>query len=104
MCSYLNKNNCKATNSICPYIYFCNKTLTWKESKTTPKDCKIKIDAENKKNKGRGYYKVIKERKGKLYINIDNEVCILDNPYKNEECPEFVRVSKNKLGEYYIKK
>lgn len=68
-----------------------------------PQSCKIKENADIKKVIGKGYYEVVKERKGNLYVNIDNEINIIKNPY-GEDWPKFVRVSKNKSGEYYIKK
>lgn len=101
LCEYVDKNICKLTKEICPYLYFCNKTLSWKESKNMPTNCKIKGKSVNIP---KGYYAVAFARKGLLYVNIKGVIYPLDNPYKNGEVPNFVKVQKNKQGDWIIKK
>ena len=102
MCEYVNGNKCKLTKESCPFMYFCNKTLTWKESNTTSKNCKIKEDSVNKPPKGT--YKIVFERKGNLYIDVNNEIKVVKNPYSKDEIPEFVKLQKDKLGKWFVKK
>lgn len=100
MCEYVNKNICSITKGVCPYVYFCNKTLSWKESKNMPTNCKVK---ENHSNIPKGCYSVAFERKGQLYVNIKGIIYSFDNPY-NDEIPKYVKAQKNKQGEWIIKK
>lgn len=100
MCEYINKNNCGITKTACPYMYFCNKTMTWKESKSMPKECNIKSQVVEIPN---GYYPIIFEKKGNLYININGVIEIIKNPFK-DNIPKYVKIYKNKQGNWIIKK
>ena len=100
MCNYvdLSKGKCKISLENCPYLYFCNKKMAYKESKAMPEDCPIKKRHEMPK----GYNKVVFERHGDLYIEVDNYTVIIKNPFNY--VPEYVKLSKNKQGKWYIKK
>ena len=62
MCNYVNieEDKCKITKNICPYLYFCNKTKSYKPNASMPSNCKIKQNFEVPN----GCYKVCFERKG----------------------------------------
>ena len=62
-----------------------------------PSNCKVKEQAEIPK----GYYKVCFERRGKLYIDIDNNVKIVPNPF--DYVPLYVKVTKYKNGNIKIR-
>lgn len=100
MCEYVDKNICNLTKENCPYLYFCNKTLSWKESKDMPANCKIK---EKTIDIPKGHYAVAFARKGLLYVNIKGIIYPLDNPYKDEEVPKYVKIQKNKQGDWIVK-
>ena len=99
MCNYVNLTNgqCQITKSTCPYVYFCNRLQTYKVLSSMPSDCKIKEKLEIPK----GYYKVCFERRGKLYVDIDNSVKIIENPYNY--VPLYVKVTKYKNGKIKIR-
>lgn len=99
MCSYLNLSNgvCNITNQSCPYTYFCNRTYTIQPSKNIPDNCKIKQNRECPI----GYYKVCFERRGKLYVQVNEYVELIDNPY--DFVPSFVKLTKLKNGNCKIK-
>ncbi len=100
MCDYvdLSKGKCKISLENCPYVYFCNRQMSYKESKDMPVDCLIKTKHELPK----GCNKVAFERHGELYIEVDNFIVIVKNPYTYT--PDYVKLGKNKQGKYYIKK
>lgn len=99
MCKYANmdKGMCDINNDICPFLYFCNKTKKYKQNKFMPKDCKIKEKAEIPI----GYYKVCFERRGNLYISIDEHIEIIENPF--DDIPTYVKVTKLKNGKIRLK-
>ena len=101
MCEYSFENKCKLTNGTCPYVYFCNKTMTWKESNSMPLECKVKAQNVQKQN---GKYLVAFEKRGYLYINIDGNIEVIKSPYKTGEAPNYVKAQKNKQGKWFIKK
>lgn len=98
MCEYNKLNKCLITNDICPYVFFCNKQNIWKPLKSMPTQCKIK----NKLMIPKGYYKVRMERKGYLFIDIDNITIKVKNPF--EDIPIFVKASKLKNGTWKLRK
>lgn len=98
MCEYVKDDICEITASQCPYIYWCNKINGWKANTAMPSNCKIKLNIEVPK----GYYRVREERKGYLYVDIDNQSIKIKNPFI--DIPLYVKVSKTKNGEYRIKK
>ena len=63
-----------------------------------PKQCKVALNQKVPK----GYHKVAFERKGKLYIEVDNILVVLPNPFDN--IPRYVKLYKNKSGEWHIRK
>lgn len=92
MCNYVRENQCAITAQICPYVYYCDKICAYKPSSAMPKECKVKQNAEVPK----GYYRVRDERKGWLYIDVDNETIKVKNPF--DSVPLYVKVSKTKAG------
>lgn len=91
MCDNRIENKCLITNSVCPWVYWCDKIQVWKELSKAPKNCPIKSEAPMPK----GYYKVEFERKGYLYILIDDQLIKLVNPY-NDKIPKMVKLYKSK--------
>lgn len=101
MCNFLklnDKGKCSVLNNQCPYVYFCTQTNSWRENKYFPKSCKVAEKAEIPK----GYYKVCFEKRGNLYIDVDNYIRIIPNPFK--EIPKYVKAYKKRNGEWAIKK
>lgn len=97
MCNYLNTKECTITKTTCPYIYYCRQSDSWKPTKFMPKECKVKQNIQIPK----GNYKVLFARKNKLYIQVDNEIIILQNPFN--ETPVYVKLLKTKTGTWKIK-
>ena len=97
MCEYVNNNQCRITQSVCPYMYYCDKINGFRSSTNMPKDCKVKQKAEVPY----GYYKIQSERKGWLYIDYNNITIKVKNPFNHT--PLYVRVRKMKSGEYKIR-
>lgn len=97
MCEYVNENQCKVTNSVCPYMTYCNKIQGYKPSKHMPENCPQKIKAKTPI----GYNRVIQERKGKLYIEIDGQAIVVANPF--DHVPLYVKVTKLKNGTYKLR-
>lgn len=93
MCDLVvNGNQCSATNEICPYMYYCNTYRTWKPSKNMPDKCNVRRKAKAPE----GFSPVRMVRKGKLYIDIDDQTYIFDNPF--DYIPDYVKVYKTKTG------
>lgn len=98
MCNLVLENICSITKNICPYMYFCNKTKSWKPLKSMPAICKIKKEQDIPN----GYYKVCFERHNNLYINIDGNIQIIPNPFN--DVPLYVKAIKLKNGKWRLKK
>lgn len=100
MCNYVNieEGKCKITKNICPYLYFCNKTKSYKPNASMPSNCKIKKNFEVPN----GCYKVCFERKGKLYVSIEGHIEIIPNPF--DTVPLYVKATKLKTGKWRLKK
>lgn len=100
MCEHANLSNakCNITLTNCPYIYFCNRSKTYQLSKNMPDNCKVKKNF----NIPKGSYKVCFERHNNLYIEVDNYIEVMANPFGYT--PEYVKLGKNKQGKFYIKK
>lgn len=96
MCSYVQENKCKITNEICPYVLYCNKLHIYKPSRNMPAKCSI---ADNKEIP-KGYCKVIQERKGFLYIDVNGNGIKVENPFNH--VPLYVKVRKLKNGSYKL--
>lgn len=100
MCNYvvIEEGKCKITKDICPYLYFCNKIKSYKPNSSIPLNCKVKQNFEIPN----GYYKVCFEKKGDLYININGNVEIVQNPF--DTIPPYVKATKLKNGKWKLKK
>lgn len=92
MCEYRIDNKCTITSSICPYVYWCDKLLIWKETSKASDSCKLRTRVEIPK----GYYKVEFARKKNIYVFVENQLIKFENPY--EEIPTMVKLSKTKNG------
>lgn len=98
MCEYAKENKCIVTNEVCPWMYWCNKRQIYKPSRHMPQNCNIKARVEVPK----GYYKVRMERKGYLYVDIDNCTYKIKNPF--DDIPLYVKATKLKSGEWRLRK
>lgn len=92
MCEYVIKNQCTLTNENCPFVYFCHKSNSWLPNKAMPKNCNVKLNAEVPI----GYYRIREERKGYLYVDIDDHTYKILNPFK--DVPLYVKATKTKNG------
>ena len=92
MCGYANLNKCLITKEVCPYMYFCDRLQIWKPSKAMPEECPVKERFETPK----GSYRVIQERKGILYIDVNHSIVKIENPF--DYVPKFVKMRKTKKG------
>lgn len=101
MCENVILNNrCKITQQICPFMYFCERTQIWRANNYMPKNCKVK-ETQNNAVKHKGKYRVINYRKDFLYVEINDVVYKLKNPF--DFVPDYVDVLKRN-GVYIIKK
>lgn len=87
---------CTKTGDYCLYVYRCEK-----EKRNRPMsqmvNCKFKQEPIKL---GKGEYKVRFEHKGKLYVEVDNQVIVFKNPF--DYIPQIVKLKKVN-GEYRIK-
>ena len=97
MCKYVNKNKCSISGEVCPYMYFCDRTMSYKALKTMPTKCRIAENAEVPN----GYTKVIMARHGYVYVDIDGYIKKI--PYAEKEIPKYVKVTQTKSGVWKIK-
>lgn len=97
MCEYVKDNTCEITKQVCPWRYLCPKDGQWKNNKYMPANCKVKLNIQVPE----GYNKVREERKGWLYIDVENETIRIKNPF--DYTPLYVRIKKLKNGEYKIR-
>lgn len=96
-CIYRDKNNCKKMNNICPWVFWCSKINGWKERAGMEKYCKYLKN----KDVPNGYFLVAFEKKGYLYINMEDETIKIKNPFNY--IPDFVKIYKSK-DEWKIRK
>ena len=98
MCKYaiLKEGKCQVTKEICPYLYYCNHIMAYKESKSMPDLCKVAKQYEAPKDA----YEVCFERRKRLYVNIGDKIEIVPNPY--DYVPSYVKMTKLKSGEWRI--
>lgn len=96
-CRYRKDNVCGLSDGVCPWVYFCHKAQLWKCIKNAPEKCQVAIDAEAPV----GQYHVREERKGYLYVDIDNCTYKIQNPF--DYVPLYVKAYKTKTG-WKIKK
>lgn len=92
MCNYVRKNKCAITNEICPFMYYCTKRNIWKQATNMPEKCKV----AEMKEVPKGYYKVLFEKHGKLYIAVENRTEVINNPF--DSVPLYVKIYKTKTG------
>lgn len=97
MCEYVVNNQCRITQSVCPYVYYCDKIQAFKPSQNMPLNCRIKEKVQIPK----GYYKVVNVRKNWLYIDYNDITIKVKNPF--DASPVYVKVSKTKDG-YKVRK
>ena len=93
MCDQANlqEGKCRVNGDVCPYLYYCNKIQAYKESSFMPNDKEIP----------KGMYKVRFERSGSLYVSVDGQIVIVDNP--TDHTPMYVKMTKLKSGKWKIK-
>lgn len=84
--------------NICPYVYWCNKIDDWRPLRDTQDTCKLRTNDDVPKSAS-----VVRfEKKGKLYIENENSVIAIDNPF--DFVPKYVTLMKGKNGVFYINK
>lgn len=93
------ENKCKITQRPCPFMYWCDKTQTWRANNYMPKNCKVKEQTNAVKHKGK--YQVRDCRNGFLYVDINGITYRIKNPF--DFVPDYVDVVK-RSGVYIIKK
>lgn len=98
MCKYVEGNECKIIKQRCPWMYFCMKEQKWKPNKNMPANCKVMQQAEIPQ----GYYRVIQERNGILYVSIQGQAYKIPNPF--DDIPLFVKARKLKNGKWVLRK
>lgn len=94
MCEYAKDGQCLVKNTQCPWMYLCHNDLTWKPMVSMPVNCKVKADVS--KDIPNGYYEILFERRGWLYVKHDSETLVVKNTF--DEIPQFVKLSKTKEG------
>lgn len=94
MCEYRKENICNLTNLICPWSYWCGAISDYKERESYKTYCGILKKEENKVPDG--YYKVEFEKRGFLYIEFNDSIIKVKNPF--DEVPKFVKVKKTKTS------
>lgn len=88
----------KQGGNICPFVYWCEKIQDWKPLRDTQETCMIRTRVEKPDNASIVRF----EKKGQLYIEYDNGVIVLDNPFNF--VPKYVTLIKGKNGTFYINK
>lgn len=92
---------CNMVNDICPFQYRCYKISNWKNQDNLDKKCIYYKNEEDKSYMAQGKYKVLYEKRGMLYIELDYNTSIrVSNPFNI--MPSGVDLVKIK-DEYYIK-
>ena len=97
MCNYLHNNQCTIIKSICPWAYYCNKKSQWL-FKSEGSECKVLKN----QSKPDGYFCVRFEKHGYLYVDMEDHVEVIQNPF--DEVPLYVKASKMKNGKWRLKK
>lgn len=83
--------------NICPFVYWCDKIEDWKPLRDTQDTCKLRRIENIPSNAS----KVRFEKKGKLYIDHNNQVVVIDNPFNF--VPQYVTLIV-KGNNFYINK
>lgn len=101
MCNYVNQNKCSINGKICPFVYFCDRTQTYKFLKSVPKKCGLAIAKDEEIPNGAT--RVIMARNGYIYVDIDGVVTKI--PYTAETpAPKYVKLTQGKNGAWKVKK
>ena len=98
MYEYVKGNQCLISKENCPFVYWCDKIHAYKPSSSMPENCKIKEKLQIPK----GYSKVRFERKGYLYVDVNDQTIQIKNPF--DDIPLYVKVTKSKDGNWRIRK
>ena len=92
---------CKETEDVCLFVHYCSKVNDLINNDNVDTHCKIYKNAEDKDYMKEGKYKVVRARRGDLYVQITiDDIRIIRNPFDYE--PSGVDVTEID-GEYYIK-
>lgn len=86
----------KQENKICPFVRWCNNSECWK-----PLDSQENCRLRSKFEIPQGASRVRFEKKGNLYIEVENSVIVLKNPFTF--VPKYVTLYKSK-DKYIINK
>lgn len=101
MCEYLQLNQkglCSITQSQCPYVYYCSRHNRYRPQSVFPKNCKVAEQVTIPE----GYYKVALCRHGNLYVDYNGHIEIVKNPF--DEVPKYVKLTKQKNGNWRVRK
>lgn len=96
-CSNRNGQICNLTKNNCPWVYWCGRIADYKERDGSENYCKYRKEEIVPV----GYNKVQFEKRGELYITINNQTIKLPNPY--DYVPKYVKLYQSK-GNWKIKK
>jgi hypothetical protein len=89
---------CKKSNDICPFSRFCRT-----QNKVIPTNSQDNCLLRTKKEVPEGCCNVRFEKKGKLYVDYEDRVIVVVNPY--DIVPDYVKIGiRRKSGEFYVKK
>lgn len=97
-----NKLYCIITDEMCNCQYRCAKINNWRNYDNLDKRCITYKNEGDKEYMTQGNYRVLYEKRGKLYIELDyNTSIVVPNPF-GSDIPKGVNLIKIK-DEYYIK-
>ena len=94
---YFGTCRCAKENSICPFMRRCNVEKRWLPLNTMD-GCRIRTEVE-KVDMVDGKYNVLFEKNGQLYVDVDDNVVKVNNPF--EAMPRTVNVNAVD-GVYYV--
>lgn len=97
MCEYANKNICRLSQDVCPFMYFCTKINGWRPNPNMPVNCRVKLSYQVPPGK----YLVRMVRGKYLYVDTGKETYKVENPF-TDNVPAYVELIKGKEG-YKIK-
>ena len=97
-----NKLHCTITNQMCHCQYRCNQISNWRNYDNLENRCNIYKHEGDKEYMTQGQYKVLYEKRGMLYVELDYNTSItVSNPY-GTEIPKGVDLIKVE-DIYYVK-
>jgi hypothetical protein len=89
---------CSVTKERCPLVRFCNRLNDYINIDGCT-NCRFVSLGEDIKAESKGLKNKVRfERNGKLYIEVNDQVIVLDNPFS--EVPRYVNVVK--VGDMYV--